>query len=354
MHGISSNENLSWAVQDRDEITLAMEDRIANLRQWQRQMQQSTFVIDDVNDDSILNVTPHLTDASVLPFSDLLWGISKDGSKRVKINEDRTMDFTFGDVASLNKDQQRAYDIIDWHLQEKMIGRKPPQLLMMIPGEGGTGKSKLIQIITVNFDCRNVGEWCVKGMHTGMAALVIDGRTLHVLAGIPVRGGKQSGQTLKRLREFWRTKKYLIIDEILMLSRSFFAKLSQIISIAMESEDDRVFGGLNVILVGDFYQFPPVVGHQTAPLYWPVDQRRDTKDDILGRKIYEQFTMVVQLNKQNGVQDDIWQDVLQHVRHGNCHAEHVDIIRKLIIMNLKCPHTNYDSAPWKDAKLVTP
>jgi hypothetical protein len=68
MRGIFPNENLSWAVQDRDEIILATEDRIANLRQWQRQMQQFTFVIDDVNDDSILNVTPHVTDASVLPF----------------------------------------------------------------------------------------------------------------------------------------------------------------------------------------------------------------------------------------------------------------------------------------------
>jgi hypothetical protein len=122
----------------------------------------------------------------------------------------------------------------------------------------------------------------------------------------------------------------------------------------MESKDDRVFEGLNVILVGDFHQFPPVVGRQTAPLYWPVNQRRDTEDDILGWKMHEQFTMVIQLNKQNKVQDDIWQDILQHVHHGNCHAEHADIIRKLIITNPKCPHTNYDSAPWKDAKLVTP
>jgi hypothetical protein len=156
-------------------------------------MQQSTFVIDDVNDDSILNITPHVTDASVLPFSDLLCGISQDGSERVNMKDNGMMDLTFGDVASLNKDQRRAYNIVDWHLQETMIGRKPSQLLMMIPGEGGTGKSKLIQMITINFDRHNVGEWCVKGAYTDIAASVIDGRTLHVLAGIPVRGGKQSG-----------------------------------------------------------------------------------------------------------------------------------------------------------------
>ena len=40
----------------------------------------------------------------------------------------------------------------------------------------------------------------------GIAASLIGGKTLHVLVGIPVRGGKQSAHTLKKLREFWRTK----------------------------------------------------------------------------------------------------------------------------------------------------
>jgi hypothetical protein len=35
MCGIFPNENMSWAVQNRDEIILATEDRIVNLRQWQ-------------------------------------------------------------------------------------------------------------------------------------------------------------------------------------------------------------------------------------------------------------------------------------------------------------------------------
>ena len=142
--------------------------------------------------------------------------------------------------------------------------------------------------------CRRVvGE----GAYTGIAASLIDGRTLHVLAGIPVRGGKQSAQTLKKLREFWRTKHYFIIDEVSMLSQSFFAKLSQIISTAMEMEDEKAFGGLNVILVRDFHQFLPVVACQSAPLYWPADPRHNAEDDVLGQKIFEQFTTVVQLNK---------------------------------------------------------
>ena len=55
------------------------------------------------------------------------------------------------EVESLNEEQRRAYDIVNWHMEEMMRGKKPPQLL--VPGEGGVGKSKVIQTITRNFHC---------------------------------------------------------------------------------------------------------------------------------------------------------------------------------------------------------
>ena len=87
----------------------------------------------------------------------------------------------------------------------------------------------------------------------------------------------------------------------------------------MEVENEKVFRGLNVILVRDFHQFSLVVAHMTAPLYWPADPRHDSEDEILGWKIFEQFTSVIQLKKQIQVQDPEWHDVLQHVRYRNCH-----------------------------------
>ena len=92
------------------------------------------------------------------------------------------------DPSHLNEDQRRAYDIVDWHLVETIQNQFPPQLLMIIPGEGGVGKSKTIQTITVNFVRRNVGNWLAKGAYTGIAASIIDGKTLHALAATPVKG----------------------------------------------------------------------------------------------------------------------------------------------------------------------
>ena len=145
-----------------------------------------------------------------------------------------------------------------------------------------------------------------------------------------------------------------MIDEASMLSRPFLAKLSQIISTVMEKGDDEMFGGLNVVMVGDFHQFPPVVSRQSVPLYWPADPRQDMEDEILGRKIYEQFTIVVQLNQQIRIKDPEWHEVLQHVRYGNCQQQHINIIRKLVITDMECPPTNYADYPWKNARLVTP
>ncbi|KAG1858186.1 hypothetical protein F4604DRAFT_1519565, partial [Suillus subluteus] len=81
--------------------------------------------------------------------------------------------------SQLLKDQRQAYDIIDWHLEETLAGRAPPQLLMIIPGEGGVGKSKMIQTITENFRDRGVADMLVKAAYTGIAASIIDGKTLH-------------------------------------------------------------------------------------------------------------------------------------------------------------------------------
>ena len=80
----------------------------------------------------------------------------------------------------------------------------------------------------------------------------------------------------------------------------------------------------------------------------------DSEDDIFGRKIFEQFSTVVQLKKQIRVVDDVWHDVLQHIQYGNCRQEHIEVIKKLIINHPDCPSTDFNASPWNDVILVTP
>ncbi|KAF8137246.1 hypothetical protein EV363DRAFT_1138415, partial [Boletus edulis] len=68
---------------------------------------------------------------------------------------------------------------------ETLADNNPQQLLMIIPGEGGVGKSKTIQTITENFNRLGASHLLAKSAYTGIAASIIDGKTLHVIGQIP-------------------------------------------------------------------------------------------------------------------------------------------------------------------------
>ncbi|KAI9061024.1 hypothetical protein FKP32DRAFT_1576518, partial [Trametes sanguinea] len=83
------------------------------------------------------------------------------------------------DVQSLKTDQLRAYNIVKWHLDETLRGAAISPLRMCLVGEGGTGKSRVIQTITQYFASRGVEYLLVKGAYTGIAAALIGGKTTH-------------------------------------------------------------------------------------------------------------------------------------------------------------------------------
>ncbi len=189
----------------------------------------------------------------------------------------------------------------------------------------------------------------VKSAYTGIAASLINGKTLHVIAQIPINNSKRSQKANRKLTSFWSKKQYLIINEMSMVACHILARVSGVLTSAKLSagmEDrDLPFGGVNVILVGDFHQFPPVGGKL---LYWQLDQKKASVS------LYEQFTTVVHLKQQVHVTDSIWQDVLTHVQHGNCWRHHIDILHSVTLSNPDCQRTDFSACPWEDAVLITP
>lgn len=198
----------------------------------------------------------------------------------------------------------------------------------------------------------------VKSAYTGVAAALIGGKTLHTLASLSLRSrGKLSNEARTKLQQFWKDKKYLIIDEYSMISKSFLAKLSHNIGIGKQGSnsdgDGLSFGGISVILCGDLHQFPPVAKGPREYLYRPNDLGRDPIECQIGRKIYEEFTMVVVLKEQRRVTDPVWHKLLINLRRGEVTEEDLTTLRKLII-DPKKTKDNFSSKPWLDAPLVTP
>ena len=122
-------------------------------------------------------------------------------------------------------------------------------------GCAGTGKSYLLGALVASLPKKTT--W-VTAM-TGIAALNIQGRTLHSQAGIGLarRSAADLARTMKAPKRLaWRQCTTLIIDEVSMLSRELFEKLDEVARILRGSP--RPFGGIQLVLSGDFFQLPPV------------------------------------------------------------------------------------------------
>jgi ATP-dependent DNA helicase PIF1 len=98
---------------------------------------------------------------------------------------------------------------------------------------------------------------------TGTSALIIGGTTLHSFTGIRLGTGSAEAltntiRTSPKLRKRWKQLEVLIIDEVSMLSPVLFDKLEQIARSMKGSV--APFGGIQLILTGDFLQLPCVEG----------------------------------------------------------------------------------------------
>lgn len=313
------------------------------LERWQNEMWKEEVCDEEVREGADADVV--MMEGTDPGLPDVVRGeVAEEGLTAVEVDE-------------LLEDQRRAYDIVTTHLDRELQDENPPQLLMLIVGEGGTGKTRLIQTITEYFKSKGVERLLVKSAYTGIAASLIDGKTTHTVAALSVNNHNMSEKTKNKLTTFWNQRRYLVIDEVSMISRRMLALISQRLSVAKATAgmQDLPFGGINVILAGDFHQFPPVATKKRAPLYYEIDiEKGDTVEECTGRETYEMFQTVVILKEQVRVTDPGWLELLQAIRYGNVTAKHVDILNSLVLTNPACPNTDFSCAPWTEASLVTP
>ncbi len=126
--------------------------------------------------------------------------------------------------------------------------------VVMLIGRAGTGKSHFIRSL-VDRDPQYPQALLAP---TGLAAMNIGGQTVHSFFGFPPR--PLIGNAEKPNWFFTRTARAinrLIIDEVSMLRADVLDAMNQHLQIARKSS--RPFGGVQMLLVGDFYQLPPVV-----------------------------------------------------------------------------------------------
>lgn len=130
---------------------------------------------------------------------------------------------------------------------------------VFLTGQAGSGKTYILNKY-VRFLKKNNIPVAITAT-TGIAATHIGGITIHSWSGIGIKNSltpKQLSQILKNPRTQSQIKdaKVLVIDEISMLHSYRLDMVNKICKFVRHSEEP--FGGLQVILCGDFFQLPPI------------------------------------------------------------------------------------------------
>ncbi|XP_032720604.1 ATP-dependent DNA helicase PIF1 isoform X1 [Lontra canadensis] len=132
-------------------------------------------------------------------------------------------------------------------------------------GSAGTGKSYLLKRILGSLPPTGT----VATASTGAAACHIGGTTLHAFAGIG-SGQAPLAQCVAlaqrpAVRQGWLNCQRLVIDEISMVEADLFDKLEAVARAVRQQ--DKPFGGIQLIICGDFLQLPPVTKGSQPPKF---------------------------------------------------------------------------------------
>jgi ATP-dependent DNA helicase PIF1 len=205
---------------------------------------------------------------------------------------------------------------------------------ILLTGPAGTGKSFTIKYI-LDFLQKEKKNYAITAT-TGTASVLVEGQTLNSFMGIGLGNGT-ADYNIKKIKRNMKTfeclaqLEVLIIDEISMLNAELFDKIGEIFarikSFYNKNPDilKKTFGGLQLILVGDFCQLAPVNG-----MYCFLSKSWDSLDI--------KVILLDELIRQGG--DILFQKILQIVRKGKC----TDNIMK-VLNSLKATQFDKDIKP---------
>jgi hypothetical protein len=196
---------------------------------------------------------------------------------------------------SLNLEQKKLYDTVVSQYSNELAGQPLPQLLLHVDSVARSGKTFVLLKTCARIQelAREAGRQnpVFRAAPTGIAAFNIIGRTLHALLQLPLKGRKSdlSTATFQSLQALFRDCRFLIIDEKSIIDVQTLSLIDDRLQSILPATSDLPFGGVNVLLCGDFFQLPPVGG---KPLYTLSHIHVDA---IKGHQLYRAFDRTVRL-----------------------------------------------------------
>lgn len=187
---------------------------------------------------------------------------------------------------------------------------------VFLTGPAGTGKTFVLnQFIKL---AKHEGKHVSVTATTGLAATHLVGTTIHSWSGIGVHDELPShfvDNLSKGRREIIEKTDVLIIDEISMLHDFRLDMIDEACRLVRKKPDD-VFGGIQVIMSGDFFQLPPI-------------NRGDSRAGgfVVTSQAWQELELVVcYLEEQHRQDDNALSDILTALRAGDVRRHHAEAL----------------------------
>lgn len=186
---------------------------------------------------------------------------------------------------------------------------------MFITGRAGTGKSHLLRYFTQHTE-KKVAV-CAP---TGVAALNVEGQTIHSLFFLPIGLiGKQDLTISAVRRKMMQSIETLIIDEISMVNADVMDGIDRVLREARHRRREP-FGGVQVLMFGDPYQLAPVPPRTVEEKQYFADHYRSTW--FFDANVWNETALAShELNEIHRQRDDEFKRMLNAVRHGRVDEE---------------------------------
>jgi ATP-dependent exoDNAse (exonuclease V) alpha subunit len=187
---------------------------------------------------------------------------------------------------------------------------------VLLTGPAGAGKTHVLnQFIRL---AKHEGRHVSVTATTGLAATHLGGTTIHSWAGIGVADSLSDSfgdHVSKGRREIIERTDVLIIDEISMLHDFRLDMVDQVCR-TVRKKDDEPFGGIQVIMSGDFFQLPPI-------------NRGDSRAGgfVVNSEVWQELQPTIcYLEEQHRQDDEVLLDILNALRSGELRRHHAETL----------------------------
>lgn len=197
--------------------------------------------------------------------------------------------------------------------QEKALAILKSGRNVFLTGSAGTGKTYVLNQFVQHLKDARVKVAVTAS--TGIAATHIKGSTIHSWSGIGIKN-EMSRRDLMGLRKIKQFKdqvtkaKVLIIDEISMLHRRQLDAVNKVVQFIRD--DTAPFGGLQIVVCGDFFQLPPIGQY---------GERSSDKFAFMSQSWQDAQFKVCYLTEQFRQTENKLHQILSEVRQGNIGQE---------------------------------